>query len=952
MLPLKEKDREWKKACMDALESIGRKQYLDNIEILENYRMVNNELLYSHYIFTESVTDLAQQSVKEFDLPPYLRHYDIIGKVVKRLSGEFQARPDIFRIAATDEFSTNEYLESKKDLLMKIVMDRLQAGLQQNPPAAAGGDPNAGQPPAEGETPDSVETYMKEKYRSIPEEWGEMILKLDKQRFNTPELEMVEFEDMLISDRAYRHFYLKANGLGYGQETWNPIRVFWHKSPDVKYVEDGDYVGRVFYLSVAEIVNRYGHKMRKQDLEDLYGDYLKRKKFGGAEYSFFQATNVPFENYPEYARTVQAFGFDPHTGVPYTGSLGNITNQDVDVLFNSSSTSYNLAGLTLCTEGYWRSQKRVGFLIMKDPDTGEIVEEIVDENFIVPDFVKEVEDDPTYEDFVYFPEKKMNTVRWTWINTIWGGTKVNVSSQDKDTAALYIDVKELPFQFKGDTNPYECKLPVCGTVFNNRNAKSMSMVALMKPYQIMFNVFMNKIYHLASVDMGKFLQIDPRMIPNDKNLGGERGLQKLITSTKETQIMQIDTSPGARAGSTFNQFTVQDLSQWANIEAAIKVAGSIEQQALFQIGITMQSLGMDDGQYTAEGVRSNSRGTQYLTESWFTRFSNYLMRVKQMNLDIAQYCSATNRDMTISLIQDDMQRAFMNMNGTDLLNSQLGVRVFTSQELIRQTEMLKELVLKNNTSNSPLSSLAEVIYTQSPARIIEVIKKGEAEMQKQVMAKFQQDQQLQGQKAQLEQQSKDKQNDWQAQQNELDRETAIREKIISQVGFDTDTQGNNKIDVVGIGGLELQKQKNAADVVANQQAHTQKLIDMATHAALEKQKLDAQKEVETKKLAQQDKQITADIAVQKSEANAEKQRANADIKVAKIEHAHDIISKNKDLEIKNKDIQHQKIMHDLEKKSANHKVDTEKKLHDIKLTSAKALNRIKIAKAKRPTPKK
>ena len=416
--------------------------------------------------------------------------------------------------------------------------------------------------------------------------------------------------------------------------------------------------------------------------------------------------------------------------------------------------------------------------------------------------------------------------------------------------------------------------------------------------------------------------------------------------------MQIDTSPGARAGSTFNQFTVQDLSQWANIEAAIKVAGSIEQQALFQIGITMQSLGMDDGQYTAEGVRSNSRGTQYLTESWFTRFSNYLMRVKQMNLDIAQYCSATNRDMTISLIQDDMQRAFMNMNGTDLLNSQLGVRVFTSQELIRQTEMLKELVLKNNTSNSPLSSLAEVIYTQSPARIIEVIKKGEAEMQKQVMAKFQQDQQLQGQKAQLEQQSKDKQNDWQAQQNELDRETAIREKIISQVGFDTDTQGNNKIDVVGIGGLELQKQKNAADVVANQQAHTQKLIDMATHAALEKQKLDAQKEVETKKLAQQDKQITADIAVQKSEANAEKQRANADIKVAKIEHAHDIISKNKDLEIKNKDIQHQKIMHDLEKKSANHKVDTEKKLHDIKLTSAKALNRIKIAKAKRPTPKK
>ena len=955
MLPLKEKDRAWKKACMDALESIGRKQYLDNLEILENYRIVNNELLYTHYIYTDTVTDLAQQAVKEFDLPPYLRHYDITGKVLKRLSGEFQARPDIFRVAATDEFATNTFLEHKRDLIAKIVMDRIKAGIKRqliseglNPDEPNADQDQQLQSETEKLTPADIESYMSEKYQAIPEKWGEMILKLDRQRFNTPELETVEFEDMLICDRAYRHFYLKANGLGYAQETWNPIRVFWHKSPDIKYVEDGDYVGRVFYLSVAEIVNRYGHKMRKQDLEDLYGDYLKKKKFGGAEYSFFQATNVPFENYPEYARTVQAFGFDPHSGVPYTGMAGNITNQDVDVLFNSSSTSYNLAGLTLCTEGYWRSQKRVGFLIMKDPDTGEVIEELVDENFIIPDFVKEVEDDPTYEDFVYFPERKMNTVRWTWINEIWGGIKINVSSQDKDTEAIYIDVKPLPFQFKGDTNPYECKLPVCGTIFNNRNAKSMSMVAMMKPYQIMYNVFMNKIYEMASKDIGKFLQLDPRTIPNDKNLGGDRALQKMITGTKETGFMQMDTSP--KGGAMSNTLTVVDLSRWDDMEAAIKMASAIEQQALQQIGVTLQSLGMDEGEYTAEGVKSKSRGSQYLTETWFTRFSNYLMRVKQMNLDIAQFCAATDRDMTISLIQSDMQRQFMTMNGTDLLNSQLGVRVFTSQELLRQTELLKELVLKNNTSNSPLSSLAEVIYTQSPARIIEVIKKGEAEVKKQIQEKYQQDQSLQKQKDDAEQLSKDKQNEWQAQQNELDREAAIREKIIAAVGMD-DQQGAG-IDPIASGNLELQRQKVASDAIAVQQATTQRMLDSVNKVSIEKKKLDVQKEITTKQLEQKDRELATKKIVETQKAKAEKQRADNDLKIAKVEHAHDIKGKTKDMEVKDKELKHKKVLHDLKKKSEVHKVETEKKLNTLKVETAKKLNRIKVAKAKKPTPKK
>lgn len=967
MLPLKEKDADWKKACLDALESIGRKQFLENINILENYRIVNNEILYNHYVYTDSVTDLAQMAIKEFDLPPYLRHYDITRKIINVLSGEYQKRPDIFRVAAIDEFSENEYLRQKGDLLRQTVIGQIQERIQQQL-ISEGLDPNRQDFQSEEEqaqyqqqvqaetqrmTPSDIEDYMREKYRAVPERWGEMVINLDKQRFNTPEMEMQEFEDMLICDRAYRHFYLKANGLGYAQETWNPIRVFFHKSPDVRYVEDGDYVGRVFYLSITEIINRYGHKMPKKQLENLYGDYLKKKKFGGAEYAFFQATNVPFENYPEYARTLQAFGYDPHTGVPFTGSFGNFTSQDVDVLFNSSSTTYNLQGLTQATEAYWRSQKKVGFLIMQDPDTKEIIEEIVDETYIVPDWIEEVDDDPSYEDFVFYPEKKINTIRWTWVNEVWGGIKVNAMTSETP-GGVYIDIKPLPFQFKGDANPYEVKLPVCGAIFNNRNAKSMSLVDMMKPYQILYNIFMNRIYQLATTEVGKFLLLDPRMLPNDKDWGGEKNLEKWRVATREFKIGQIDTSPGARAGGLqFNQFTVQDLREFDNIKASVEIARMIEEQAMFQVGITQQRLGIVQASESATGVQQSVQNSYAQTESYFTKFSNYKRRVLQMNLDIAQFCAATNRDMTLSLIQDDMSRQFIQMNGVELLTSDLGIRVFNSQELLRQNEMIKQLIMKNNTANASMSSLAAAIYTESPAKLISILKGMEEDLRAQQQAQNEHEANMQAQQIEAEQMKIDRQNAWQAEQNELDRESRLREKMISVVNFDTDTADNNQIDVLNVGKLEIEKQRLEADKVAQQQAATSKLLEATGKQSTERQKLEHQKEMaekdqkakereaasKEKVVREQGKQAAKEDATQ---LRITKQKHDADLKLQREKHEGEMALKNKDLELKRLEYENARKMAELERQEVKQSINTDKKIGDTKAKVESDLGKTKV----------
>lgn len=957
MLPMKDKDEDWKRACMDALESIGRKQFLENINILENYRIVNNELLYNHYVFTDSVTDLAQMAVKEFDLPPYLRHYDITRKVINVLSGEYQKRPDNFRVAAIDEFATNEYLRTKGDLLKQIVMQAIQDNVTKKL-KEEGIDPERNDFQSEEEaqqyqqqvqeeakrlTPPEIEEYMRETYRGVPEKWAEMVINLDKQRFNTPELEMQEFEDMLICDRAYRHFYLKANGLGYAQETWNPIRVFFHKSPDIKYVEDGDYVGRVFYISLPEIINRYGHKMPRKQLEDLYGDYLKKKKFGGAEYAFFQATNVPFENYPEYARTIQAFGYDPHTGVPFTGSFGNYTSQDVDVLFNSSSTTYNLQGLTQATEAYWRSQKKVGFLIMQDPETGEVIEELVDETFIIPDFVSEVDDDVTFEDLVYYPQKKMNTVRWTWVNEVWGGFKINAITSETP-GGIYVDVKPIPFQFKGDINPYEVKLPVCGAIFNNRNAKSMSIVDMMKPYQILYNVFMNKIYQLASTDMGKILLLDPRLIPNDKDWGGEKNIEKWVTATKHTKIGQIDTSPGARGGTPpgQSQWSVQDMTTFAEIQATINIARLIEEQAMFQVGITQQRLGIVQASETATGVQQSVNNSYAQTESYFTKFSNYKKRVLQMNLDIAQFCAATDRDLTLSLIQDDMSREFIKMNGIDLLNSQLAIRVFNSQELLRQNELVKQLILRNNTANASMSALAASIYTESPAKLIGMLKKMEADIKAEQQAQRDHEQGMLDKQIQAKQQEKAADQQFEAEQNALDRESKIREKIISVTNFDPDVAGNQEIDVVGIGKLQLDEQRLQNEkAMASRKAMDDAVNSSRTHMN-QREQIKQEKEMREKEQALAEKEMKNRLEIEdKKQKQIDAQSANQEkMQTQKIQA--DMALKKMDLRLKeiaekgakNKSMSQDKI-NKMKELAEQDTLDTKKKLNTLRINKSK-----------------
>lgn len=847
MVSFTQKNDEWKKKCMDALEDVGRSQYRENLELIENYEMVKGRFIYSHYFETEGYTDFIAQLSKEFDLPTYLRHYDIISQVINTLSGEYQKRPDIFRIKNHSEHATNEYERTKTEMLFKYVDSQIQAEVTRKL-MSQGLDPEKQDFASEEEaaqyeqvlqqarealTPPEIQQYMDTSWNEAAEIWGQHQLELDKSRFQLKEKEKKEFEDMLISDRCFRHYYLTPTG--YTQETWNPVQVFFHKSPDVEYIEDGDYVGRTYYLTIPDIIDRFGYKMTKKEIEMLQ-DYTKKEDktqwnyTKGSEYVFNEYA-VPFQGFQVYDTIRKAIPEFSHEAIAELSS---------GRFFDGKPGLYRI------TEGYWKTQKKIGKVTYIDPATGILTKTIVDETFVVPPHFTQV--DSAFDD----PED-VDTVVWTWVNEIWKGVKIGLKRGNKGED-LYLDIGPVDFQFKGDLNPYFAKLPVCGQVFSIRNSKSMSLVDLMKPYQIFYNVAMNQLYQIMEREIGRFIVMDVNMFPDAKDWGGEKTMEKFMLIAKQLGVVGADTSPqntknalAASGGYLPKEFNMDDT---ARMISRVQLAEKFEQMALRQVGFNEYRLGSFGSEATAGGVENGKQASYAQTESYFTNFTNYLRRCHEMDLNIAQFVQSQNKDISVMNIKSDMSRSYIKMAGTDLLLADLHIYVENSQELIRQTEMLRSLALENNTTGADMLDLAEVITENSPAAIKLKLKEGRRrqEMLQQQQVQMQQQQAEQEYQSEMTRIAKEDEHLDKKLQNNLD--VAYINQGASLLNSDTPTgdpnkerqldaqnENNNRNASINEQKMELQRQKQTAETNFKNRSLSIKQAEIEKDLQVQREKL-------------------------------------------------------------------------------------------------------------------
>jgi len=849
--PKTDSEKTWGQQCMDALEAIGKSQFNSNLKLIENYEMIKGRFIYSHYFETEGYESMLNQLSAQFELPNYLRHYDIISQVVNTMSGEWQKRPDIFKVREYGDNGTNEYLRKKQELTTKFVMDRINAEINKKL-AEQGIDVNKQDFKSQEEqqqfqqqvqqqrqqmTPMEIQKYMDTDFLTQAELWGQHQKELDRELFNLAEKEKLEFEDMLVADRCFRHFRVTATG--YDQETWNPINVFFHKSPDIIAVEDGDYVGRIFNLSINTIIDRYGYLMTKDDWDLINAkDEKDKTKWSNSEFNWvYENYLMPFKGYPAVDIMKQSWNTTTHNDIPFIdGSAWDKANDN--------SFFREREGYYFVTEAYWKTQKKLYKLTYQDPQSGEILIVIVDENFKIPKEFSESK-------FSFDDEHDINTYCETTINEVWKGIKINTGVDKNLRKDLYLQIGPNDFQFKGDINRYGCKLPVCGQVFSVRNSHSMSLVDMMKPYQIGYNVVINQMYQLAEKEIGMFVVMDVNMFPNSKDWGGEDSWDKWMLVAKNMGILPADTSPQniKNSLSATGGFLpkVLDLNLASQMVSRMNLAKFYEEQALKQVGFNQYRTGNFASSSTATGVQQGEAKSYAQTESYFTNFSNYLRRCQQMALSIAQFVQSQKEDITFTYIKSDMSRAFIKILGMDLLLSDLGVLVSNSQENARQLEMIRQYALSNNTSGMTPVDVANVIMMNNPHEIRRELEKSFEKLQgnQQQEQEFKQkalDQDKQLKEAQRQQ---DHEEFEEKLKNELDKERikagiAIINAPSEQEPPAPDNTGNE---------LKQQQMSNDHDI------KSQKL-------ALDKEKTKMTNDYNQKKLALGQAKINADLHIQ------------------------------------------------------------------------------------------
>ena len=394
----------------------------------------------------------------------------------------------------------------------------------------------------------------------------------------------------------------------------------------------------------------------------------------------------------------------------------------------------------------------------------------------------------------------------------------------------------------------------------------MSLVDLMKPHQIGYNVAMNQLYQIMQREIGKFIVMDVNMFADVKDWGGSNAYEKFMLIAKELGVTVMDTSPanikGAQAAAGGHVPKEIDLDESARMMSRLKIAEAFEMFALKQIGFNEYRLGQQASTATATGVKSGEARSFAQTESYFTNFSNYLRRCNKMNLDIAQYVQSQQKDITVSYIKSDLSRAFIKLNGTDLLLSDLHVYVSNSQEDIRQLESLRQLALSNNTMGASFKDLAEVITANSPAEIMRKIKMSDKKQQEM----FQQQQQLEQSKieqeaaiaqAELEQADRHFQEEW--------GEGGTRERIAYMQTFNRQEDNNSDEDMSGIPDvLEYDKLSQKAD------SDNAKLQAQREKNQIDREKNAAANALAEKKLSIEKQKIEANLKIQQQELESVK----------------------------------------------------------------------------------
>lgn len=785
---MSKKTEDWKKSCVDYI--IGKSQGGSR----NGNNRTRKEEMQTYYdlynsIYNEKDLKYVTNPFKQQDgFPAMAQDYNIIKPKIDLLLGEETKRPFNFRVVRTSEIATSEIQDKAKQMLIDYIQATIMSKLGPEEQARYQQALESG----EIMPPEQIQKYMSKDYKDIAEITAYHSLNYLKNKLNITHEFFKGWKDALIGGEEI--YYV---GILNGEpclERINPLYFDYDtETSDLEFIHDAQWCVYEMKLSVTDIYDRYYDKLSEKQLNELL-DLMSDSAKGGVN--------------PEVRKTSLDY---PHIK---THAINGFST-------NPFEDGSNISVWHTCWQGF----KKIGFVTITDPETGQPVEYVVDETYNVTGMELNVE--------------------WKWIIETYEGYR---AGED-----LYFGMGPIEYQFISADNPNAQRLPYTGVIYNNTNSKPRSLVSVMKPLQYMYIVLWYRLELAMARDKGKVVNMDITQIPKSMNIDVSKWMHYL-SALGVNFINPYEEGwdiPGREGGkpAQFNQITALDLTMANTINQYIMLMDKIESMLSEISGVSKQREGSISSNELVGNVERSVVQSAHITEPWFWTHNQVKREAISMLLNTSKWAWKDNKT-NLQYILDDATRAFITLSD-NFFYEDYDVFVEDTTKNQQQIDALKNLMQPAMQNGASLLDITEIItmdnVTMIKNKLEEIEQKRMEQQQAMEQAQAEREQQmLQMQNEVKEEELMLKEAEMDLKKYEIDSNNATKITVAQLNAYrgteNMDQDNDGQIDVIEIGNQALQQQKINSDAASKQLELNNKAREAKMKKEIEDKKLQLEKD--------------------------------------------------------------------------------------------------------------
>jgi hypothetical protein len=363
----------WYRDRIDLLDAGSFKSVSAFGGVSENRRMQLNYDIFNNIIDPQDFEYVCKpygDAVGE--MPANFTNRDIVSGKIKVLLGMEIKRPFQWKVLAVNEEATTRKEQEEfgriKEFVIGEIMQPVVADIQMKAQQEMKGrqlSPEEQQQiqqrvaeEIKAATPEEVRKYMKRDHQDPAEALMHQILEYSIQKYNIPDV----FND------GWKHGLLAGIEVYWEGETndspfirsVNPLNFDYDKSPDCKYIEDGEWAVAEYFMTPTKVVEFFGNDLEDDELDKIYNNNFSGEAYGDVEFSFRESRN-------DSLNTVRVL----HANFKSLRKIGflNYINPDtgkVEMMMVDESYRLNKLAGDISIEWHWIPESHEGYKIGAD----------------------------------------------------------------------------------------------------------------------------------------------------------------------------------------------------------------------------------------------------------------------------------------------------------------------------------------------------------------------------------------------------------------------------------------------------------------------------------------------------------------------------------------------------------------------------------------------------------